>query len=74
MVTSILDLMLKYNKKINLPISEKFYVNNLLGKTKNEITYSLCKKFKIDFKEKEYWVSLLKYREEYIKNNLIEIH
>lgn len=68
-----LDLMLKYNKKINLPISKRFYINNLLGKTKNEITYHLYKKFKTKFKEKEYWDDLFKYREEYLKNNLLEI-
>ena len=38
-----LKLMLEYNKKINIPITKKYYIKNLLGKTKKEISYCLSK-------------------------------
>ena len=29
-----LKLMMEYNKKVNLPITKEFYINNFLGRTK----------------------------------------
>lgn len=68
-----LNLMLEYNKKIDLPISKKYYISNLLGKTKNDINYYLRKKFTNKFNAEKYWNGLIKYREEYLEKHSIEV-
>lgn len=41
-----LKLMMEYNKKVNLPITKEFYINNFLGRTKKEINDCYEKEFK----------------------------
>ncbi len=62
------DLMLEYNKSRNLNISKDYYIQNLLGKTKTEITEILKEKYKDSFKETNYWEGLLRYRNEFFEN------
>ena len=66
-------LMVDYSKKINLDMTENYYINNLLGKTKNQITDILKEKYNDKFNEEYFWDGLLKYREEYIDNNEINV-
>ena len=66
-------LMVDYSKKINLNMTENYYINNLLGKTKNQITDILKEKYNDKFNEEYFWDGLLKYREEYIDNNEINV-
>ena len=68
-----LKLMLEYNKKINIPITKKYYIKNLLGKTKKEISYCLSQKFKEKFNYNNYWRDLEEIRNNYLLNNKIEI-
>lgn len=68
-----LNLMLEYNKRMNLPISKKCYISNLLGKTRDDITDYFKKKFKNNFSDEDYWNGLIKYREQYLEKNPIEL-
>lgn len=68
-----MNLMLKYNKKNNLKMSKEFYINNLLGKTKNTISPILKELWKDKYDEVTYWKGLLEYRSEYIKSNKIKV-
>ena len=54
-------------------MTENYYINNLLGKTKNQITDILKEKYNDKFNEEYFWDGLLKYREEYIDNNEINV-
>ncbi len=66
-------LMIEYSKTMGIDITKAYYINNLLGKTKNQITIILKEKYKDKFNEDYFWNGLLKYREEYIDNNDITI-
>lgn len=68
-----LKLMLEYNEKMNLPITRDYYITNLLGKTKDNITYYLQRKFKNNFNADIYWDGIMKYREEYLEQNDIKL-
>ena len=41
-----LELMVEYNKNVNMPITRKFYINNFLGRTKKDINSYYEKKYK----------------------------
>jgi len=68
-----LKLMMEYNKKINLPITKEFYINNFLGRTKKEINDCYEKKFKENFDSDKYWNGIIKYRDNYLLRNEIKI-
>lgn len=68
-----LKLMLEYNKKLNMPITKEYYIKNLLGKTKKEISYYLSTKFKEKFNYYSYWKNLEALRNNYLLNNKIQI-
>lgn len=68
-----LKLMMEYNKKINLPITKEFYINNFLGRTKKEINDCYEKKFKEKFDSDKYWNGIIKYRDNYLLHNEIKI-
>lgn len=68
-----LKLMIEYNKKMNMPITRKFYINNFLGRTKKEISSYYEKKFKKKFNSEQYWNGIIKYRDDYLQHNRIKI-
>lgn len=68
-----LKLMMEYNKKINLPITKEFYINNFLGRTKKEINDCYEKNFKEKFDSDKYWNGIIKYRDNYLLHNEIKI-
>jgi len=68
-----LELMVEYNKNVNMPITRKFYINNFLGRTKKDINSYYEKKHKEMFDSKQYWDGLTKYRDDYFKHNRVKI-
>jgi HAD superfamily hydrolase (TIGR01509 family) len=68
-----MNLMLKYNDIHKIHISKDYYISNLLGKTKKQINDVLVKKNLKNELSKEYWDGLLKYREDYINKNRINV-
>lgn len=62
-----LKLMIKYNKKNNMPITRKFYIDNFIGKTKKDINNYYEKKYKYEFNTNQYWDDLIKLRDDYFK-------
>lgn len=66
--------MLEFNDRYKINISTNYYISNFLGKTKKQIIDIFLKKsiLKKDLLEK-YWSELLKYREDYINKNKINI-
>lgn len=68
-----LKLMLEYNRKMNIEITREYYIKNLLGKTKLEISKYLSEKFEDKFEFEQYWSQLEEIRENYILNNKIKI-
>ncbi len=71
--STYLKLMIKYNKKINLPITKKFYIDNFIGRTKKEIDDCYEKQFKEKFDSDKYWSGIIKYRNNYLLHNEIKI-
>ena len=63
-----LELMVEYNKNVNMPITRKFYINNFLGRTKKDINSYYEKKYKEMFDSKHYWDGLTKYRDDYFRH------
>ena len=68
-----LKLMLEYSKKLNIPITKEYYIKNLLGKTKKEISHHLSIKFKEKFSYHNYWKNLEEIRNNYLLNNKIQV-
>lgn len=71
--TIYLKLMLEYNIKLDMAITKEYYIKNLLGKTKREISNYLSEKFKNKFEYNNYWKGLEEIRRNYLLNNKIEI-
>ena len=67
-----LQLMMNYNKKYGLHISKQFYINNFLGKSRDVISEIMKIRWKDKYDENEYWMGLLKYRKDYLKNNKVK--
>ena len=68
-----MKLMFKYNKLYGKKFSKRFYVNNLIGKTKNQISKILIQKWGKDFNEASYWNGLLNFRNIYYNKNDIKV-
>ena len=68
-----MNMMIEYNKKIGIGAGKDYYIKNLLGKTKDEITKYYLKDFNKDFNEEKYWLDLLKIRQDYINNNQLNL-
>ena len=68
-----LELMIDYNKNVNMPITRKFYIDNFLGRTKKDINSYYEKKYKEKFDSEQYWNGITKYRDDYFKYNSVEI-
>lgn len=66
-------IMLKYNKKTNIKISKDYYINNFLGKSKNEISKILELKFKEIYDKEKYWNGLLAFREKYLLKHKVYV-
>lgn len=71
--TVYLELLTNYNKKINMPITKKFYINHFLGMTKNDINNYYKEKYNDKYNPNKYWDELNKYRKEYLLKNQIKI-
>lgn len=68
-----LNLMLKYNKKLNLSLSPDFYKNNILGKSQNEISKILENEWREEYNSKKYWNGLLEYRKNYLNKHSVNV-
>ena len=68
-----LELMVEYNKNVNMPITREFYINNFLGRTKRDINSYYEKNYKEIFDSKQYWNGITKYRDDYFKYNRVKI-
>lgn len=68
-----LKLMLKYNENLDMPITKEYYIKNLLGKTKREISYFFSQDFGEKFNYDEYWSRLEIIRNKYLLNNKIDV-
>lgn len=68
-----LELMVEYNKNVNMPITREFYINNFLGRTKRDINSYFEKKYKKIFDSKQYWNGITKCRDDYFKHNRVKI-
>lgn len=67
-----LKIMMNYNKKNMINISKKFYINNFLGKSKEEISNIFQSLAVKNYDEKSYWDGLLQYRKECLNINGIK--
>lgn len=68
-----MNLMVNYNIEIGINADKEYYIKNLLGRTQKEINECYCKDFEFVFNPERYWNALLNIREEYIKNNNIDL-
>lgn len=68
-----MNLMLEFNDSYKIHISKDYYISNFLGKTKNQINDILVGNILEKELVEEYWDGLLKYREDYINENKINI-
>ncbi len=68
-----MQIMLKYNKKFGEKFSKFFYTKNCVGKTKNEITQILHKKWGNNYDDAAYWNGLLKFRDEYFRKHGVQV-
>lgn len=68
-----MNLMVNYNIEIGINTDKEYYIKNLLGRTQKEINECYCKDFEFVFNPEHYWNALLNIREEYIKNNNIDL-
>lgn len=68
-----MNLMLKFNDSYKIFISKEYYISNILGKTKNQISSLLKEDILKNKSVEDYWKGLLKYRENYINENEIKV-
>ena len=67
------QLMLDYNQYQKINISQEYYISELIGKSRMEISRILKEKYQDEFDESCYWDGLLEYRKEYLANHNIPI-
>ena len=68
-----MNLMLNFNKRYNLNISEEYYISNYLGKTRQQINQNLLKNYLDEEMLNKYWIDLLNYRDQYLCKTDIKV-
>ena len=68
-----MNLMLNFNKRYNLNISEEYYISNYLGKTRQQINQNLLKNYLDEEILNKYWIDLLNYRDQYLRKSNIKV-
>lgn len=66
-------IMMEYNRRKGLFISERLYNDHVLGKTQKMISEFLHKEWSNNYNEITYWDGLLEFREDYIKAHGVAI-